>query len=183
MNLNNYQEKAITSKIYDDSVAIPYVVLGICGETAELYEKIVEVIGYGEGADLDLLSKETADIIWYLAAWAEENGLMLEDIAKMSNSESLNTIGDMMDDLIKYSGQIAEFSKKALRDDFADISKGVYPASKMDKTNVSIANLLSTVKSVVAFFGLDFELALQQNIDKLASRAARGVLGGSGDVR
>ena len=45
MNLNEYQEKAITSKIYDDSVAIPYVVLGICGETAELYEKVVEAIG------------------------------------------------------------------------------------------------------------------------------------------
>ena len=183
MNLNEYQEKAITSKIYDDSVAIPYVVLGICGETSELYEKIVEAIGYGDDADLDLLSKETADIIWYLAAWAEENGLMLEDIAKMSDSESHPTIADMMDDLIKYSGQIAEYSKKALRDDFADICKGVYPASKMNKTNVSVANLLSTVKSVVTFFGLDFELALQQNIDKLASRAARGVLGGSGDVR
>lgn len=183
MNLNEYQEKAITSKIYDDSVAIPYVVLGICGETAELYEKIVEAIGYGEGADLDLLSKETADIIWYLAAWAEENGLMLEDIEKMSNMTSHPTIADMMDDLVKYSGQIAEFSKKALRDDFDDISNGVYPASKMDKTNTSVANLLLTVKLIVKYFGLDFETALQENIDKLASRAARGVLGGSGDVR
>tara|TARA_R100000544_G_C2223775_1_gene59243 strand:- start:1129 stop:1680 length:552 start_codon:yes stop_codon:yes gene_type:complete len=183
MNLNEYQNKAITSKIYDDSVAIPYVVLGICGETAELYEKIVEAIGIGDDANLDLLSKETADILWYLAAWAEENGLMLEDIAKMNDSESFNTIGDMMDDLIKYSGQIAEFSKKALRDDFADISKGIYPASKMEKTNVAVANLLSTVKSVVSFYNLDFDTCLQENIDKLASRAARGKIGGSGDER
>ena len=89
----------------------------------------------------------------------------------------------MMDDLIKYSGQIAEYSKKALRDDFADISKGIYPASKMEKTNISVANLLSTVKSVVSFYNLDFNTCLQENIDKLASRAARGKIGGSGDER
>ena len=62
MNLNEYQKLAITTKIYDDSVAIPYVVLGIVGEAAELYEKVTEKINGGD-VSLDLLGKECANII------------------------------------------------------------------------------------------------------------------------
>lgn len=183
MRLNEYQKKAITTKIYDNSVAIPYVILGICGESAELYEKIDETCGDKNFSDLSLLSKETVDVVWYLAAWAEENGLKLEDIEELSKLPIEESITDLMSDLVIYSGQIAEYAKKALRDNFDDISNGVYPTSKMDATNLATSNLLRTIRGIISYYNLDFNTCLQENIDKLASRARRGVLGGSGDVR
>tara|TARA_R110002050_G_scaffold20402_6_gene57831 strand:+ start:78 stop:632 length:555 start_codon:yes stop_codon:yes gene_type:complete len=184
MNLNEYQKLAITTKIYDDSVAIPYVVLGIVGEAAELYEKVTEKLN-GEDVSLDLLGKECADIIWYLAAWADENDLMLKDLI-IENLTYEHVMVDLKRDLesvIIFSGQIAEYAKKALRDDFSDISKGVYPASKMAKTNEAVANLYRATSFVAGSFGLNMEELLINNVEKLASRAERGVLGGSGDKR
>lgn len=185
MNLNEYQKLAITTKIYDDSVAIPYVVLGIAGEAAELYEKVTEQLR-GEGSsDLNLLGKECADIVWYLAAWADENDLMLKDLV-IENLTYEHVLIDMERDLeavVVYAGQIAEYSKKALRDDFNYIKAGIYPPSKMKKTNEAVANLYRATSFVAAGFGLDMEQLLIENVEKLASRAERGVLGGSGDKR
>ena len=184
MNLNEYQKLAITTKIYDDSVAIPYVVLGIVGEAAELYEKVMEKLDGGD-VDLGLLGKECADVVWYLAAWADENGLLLKDLV-IENLTYEHVMVDLKRDLqavVIYSGQIAEYSKKALRDDFEDISKGIYPASKMAKTNEAVANLYRATAFVAGSFGLSMEDLLVENVEKLKSRAERGVLGGSGDKR
>ena len=184
MNLNEYQKAAITDKIYDDSVAIPYIVLGIVGEATELYEKVTEKLE-GKDVSLELLGKECADVIWYLAAWADENGLLLKDLIIENLTYEYPTV-DLDRDLksvVMYAGQIAEYSKKALRDDFADISKGIYPASKMAKTNEAVSNLYRATSFVAASFGLFMEDLLIENVEKLRSRAERGVLGGSGDKR
>lgn len=184
MNLNEYQEKAITTKIYDDSVAIPYVVLGIVGEAVELYEKVKEFEN-GEDVSVDLIGKECADVVWYLAAWADENGLKLKDlvIENLTDEFPLINLDRDIQNVVVYAGQIAEYSKKALRDDFEDISKGVYPESKMKKTNEAVANLYRATSYVAGAFGLVMGDLLVQNVEKLASRAKRGVLGGSGDNR
>lgn len=184
MKLNQYQKKAITTKMYDDSVAIAYIVLGICGESAELYEKIVE--GDTSEGNLELLSKEIGDVAWYLAGWAEENKLKLESIAKFNtvqSSEGQVSIHHLNDQLVLYSGQIAEYTKKALRDNFDEISVGVYPADKLVKVNIAVANLLETIKGIAFYFLLSFDEILEDNIEKLRSRAERGKIGGSGDVR
>lgn len=184
MNLNEYQKLAITDKIYDDSVAIPYIVLGIVGEATELYEKVTEKLD-GKDVSLELLGKECADVVWYLAAWADENGLLLKDlvIEHLTDEYPLINLERDLKNVVIYSGQIAEYSKKALRDDFADISKGVYPASKMKKTNEAVANLYRATSYVAGAFGLVMGDLLIENVEKLKSRAERGVLGGSGDKR
>ena len=43
MNYKEYENKAITTKAYHEKVAIPYVVLGLCGELGETYEKLDQV--------------------------------------------------------------------------------------------------------------------------------------------
>lgn len=184
MNLNDYQKLAITTKIYDDSVAIPYVILGMAGEAAELYEKVMEK-QEGKDVSLSLLGKEVADVMWYCAAWAEENGLMLKDlvIEHQSYEETLIDLDRDIKNVVIFSGQVAEYAKKALRDDFDDISKGIYPASKMAKTNEAVANLLIASSYVAGAYGLWLEDLLKENIEKLSSRAKRGKLGGSGDER
>ena len=48
---------------------------------------------------------------------------------------------------------------------------------------MAIANLLMISEYLASFFGVQVGTILQQNVDKLASRAKRGTLSGSGDVR
>lgn len=184
MNLGDYQQKAITTKIYDDSVAIPYVVLGICGEAAELYEKVSDQLN-GKDVSMDLLGKEAADIVWYLAAWADETGTRLDSLVmNYAGWQPLfNTLEESLEKIILFSGQLAEYTKKALRDNFDEVSQGQYPKSKLDKAHEAVANLYLATREVVWLYGLNLDEILQQNIDKLASRAERGVLGGSGDNR
>ncbi len=182
MDLLEYQELAITTKIYDDSIALPYIVLGICGESSELYEKIVESV-MKPGFDQSLLRKEIGDVAWYLAGWAEENGLQIQTIYQMCDISGQSKLSQLNDGLIVYSGRIAELTKKALRDDFESVSKGVFPEDKLKKVNVAVANLLFTIVSISTYFGFNFMEILQENVDKLASRAKRGVLAGSGDTR
>lgn len=184
MNLNDYQKQAITTKIYDDSVAIPYVILGIAGEAAELYEKIRD---YQQGGDVsfDLIGKECADIVWYLAAYADETGQKLNDLIIENTDYEYPLINPELDlqNLVIYSGRISEYGKKALRDDFEYIKEGLLPQDKIEKINKAVAGLFKATSYIAEGFGLDLGQILRQNIEKLASRAERGVLGGSGDNR
>ena len=58
IDYKTYEELAITTKCYDDKVALPYVVLGLCGEVGELYEKIQQE------SEKDLIVKEFGDVLW-----------------------------------------------------------------------------------------------------------------------
>lgn len=86
MNFQQYQEQAITTKIYSPEVAIPYVVLGITGEAGEIAEKVKKALRDNNGViDEDRkreLSKEVGDVLWYLAALCEELGISLNDVAE-----------------------------------------------------------------------------------------------------
>lgn len=93
MNFKEYQEKAITTKIYDESIAIPYCVLGITGEAGEVAEKVKKYLrdefeNYSQGvmrSEMKTeLSKEIGDVLWYLAALSQELGLELQDIAEQN---------------------------------------------------------------------------------------------------
>lgn len=186
MKLKDYQKQAITTKIYDDSVAFSYVVLGICGEAAELYEKLIfELKQSSENAGTELLQKEIGDVAWYLAAWAEENSLQLVDIFKLADREVFPTNGlyKISQELVLYSGEIAEITKKALRDNFSEMRNRKFPEEKLVKVNLAAANLMSVLTSICFYLDFSFEQILTDNVEKLKSRTRRGTLGGSGDTR
>lgn len=108
LTFNEYQEKAITTKIYYESIdkfietlEIPkqenrdklkrtlsyfYVAFGLAGETGEIMEKLKKIIRdknceFSE-EDLGLLKKEFGDVQWYNAAGADEFKWNLGDIAQ-----------------------------------------------------------------------------------------------------
>ena len=76
------------------------------------------------------------------------------------------------------AGEIAEKVKKIIRDKNGQVSK---------KDEEEMAKEVGDVLWYLAVFahhlGLSFETIAQQNLDKLQSRKARGVLGGTGDNR
>lgn len=88
LTFEEYQNKAITTKIYPEGLAIPYVTLGLMGEAGEVAEKIKKIIRDKNGVindeDKILLSKEIGDVLWYCAALADELGLRICDVAQQN---------------------------------------------------------------------------------------------------
>jgi NTP pyrophosphatase (non-canonical NTP hydrolase) len=93
MDFQEYQKQAITTKIYDQSIALPYVVLGITGEAGEVAEKMKKYLrdefddfAYGRMRPelKNEISKEVGDVLWYLAALCDELGLNFNEVAQQN---------------------------------------------------------------------------------------------------
>lgn len=186
LTLSVYQEKAITTKIYRDEVALPYVVLGLCGEAAEMKEKSIELIRNAFSQEIRVeFAKEVGDVAWYMAAIASETKQDLGDFGRILVFESNgnSNLEEAVDTLLIQAGGIAEVMKKALRDNYEEVSSGRIPQDKLSKINNFLSKLIVAIQVVCVISGLDFSQILQENIDKLQSRKERNTLGGSGDNR
>jgi len=76
------------------------------------------------------------------------------------------------------AGEVAEKIKKAIRDDGGALSE-----ARREALAAELGDVLWYVAQLATEAGLDLETIAEGNLDKLASRAARGVLAGSGDLR
>lgn len=80
--------------------------------------------------------------------------------------------------LVGEAGEIAEKSKKIIRDKDSDFAQ----FDKEDLTK-ELGDVLWFVAMLADYFDIPLEEVGQANIKKLASRLERGVIGGSGDNR
>jgi NTP pyrophosphatase (non-canonical NTP hydrolase) len=76
------------------------------------------------------------------------------------------------------AGEVAEHAKKAIRDDAGKISDERKAAMSKE-----LGDVLWYVAQLATELGLDLDDIAGQNLEKLRSRQARGVLSGSGDDR
>lgn len=76
------------------------------------------------------------------------------------------------------SGEVAEKIKKIIRDDGGTVSE-----EKKQEILKELGDVLWYVAQISTELGLSLEDVAQGNLDKLASRAARLVISGSGDNR
>jgi len=76
------------------------------------------------------------------------------------------------------SGEVADKVKKVIRDQGGEFSAEVIEGLKLE-----LGDVLWYVSQLASELGLDLDQVAQANLDKLASRAARNVLSGSGDLR
>lgn len=108
MTLDEYQDLAMDSAVYDSRFAIVYPALKLSGEAGEVSEKIGKRLRDMDG-DLtdpewqDTVAKELGDVLWYIAALARDIGWSLEEIAeanlsKLASRMSRGTIGGSGDD-------------------------------------------------------------------------------------
>ena len=71
-----------------------YPVLGLCGESGEIAEKIKKVIrdegGIVSEHKREEIKKELGDVLWYISQIATELGLSLDAVAKL-NIEKLRS--------------------------------------------------------------------------------------------
>ena len=88
MTLEEYQKRALTTVIETDNEFrdLLHWVLGINGEAGEIAETMKEITRDKNGeltdGDKKELAKEVGDVLWYLAVFAHNLGVPLEDIAK-----------------------------------------------------------------------------------------------------
>ena len=76
------------------------------------------------------------------------------------------------------AGEVAEHAKKAIRDDEGKVSDERKTAMAKE-----LGDVLWYVAQLATELGLDLDEIAGQNLEKLLSRQARGVLSGSGDDR
>ena len=76
------------------------------------------------------------------------------------------------------AGEVADKVKKVLRDHGGVIDQAALAALRLE-----LGDVLWYVTQLATELGLDLADIAQANLDKLASRAARNVIGGSGDMR
>ncbi len=98
MHLTEYQMKARKTKEYPALMGLLYTALGLTGEAGEYANKVKKSIrGDGNAPTRGELAAELGDVLWYVAAAADEIGFDLEDIAsfnldKLRDRQSKGTI-------------------------------------------------------------------------------------------
>ena len=76
------------------------------------------------------------------------------------------------------AGEVADKVKKVIRD-----RDGVFSPEVIAALQLELGDVLWYVAQLATELGLDLEAVAQANLDKLASRAARNVIAGDGDLR
>ena len=87
MTLNDYQIDAMGVRL--PSASPEYALQGLVGEVGELLSLTAKAIRDGKKLDHELMiKKELGDVLWFVAAIAQDNGYTLDDIA-LSNLHKL----------------------------------------------------------------------------------------------
>lgn len=88
MTFEEYQKKALSTVIStdDEFKDLLHWVLGINGEAGEVAEKMKKIIrdkgGVVSEDDKKELAKELGDVLWYLAVFANDLGVSMDQIAQ-----------------------------------------------------------------------------------------------------
>lgn len=182
LSLDEYQNDALRTAIYPEDRGLEYTTLGLLSEVAELIDKYMQWAQDQNSEELknEVLS-ELGDNYWYVAAIAHSMGERLSDVIVWNEPDQ--AIAYMSTDellllLASYGGDIAGFVKKAIRD-----NGGVLTSAQFDGVTDALTNVLAILDTIALFFDATPAGVQAKNLDKLASRQSRKVIGGSGDNR
>lgn len=81
-----YQRAAMKFRL--ESADVPYALLGLVGEVGELYGALAKALRDGTDVSPEYIQKELGDILWFIAAIADDAQLDLQDVA-VANLEKL----------------------------------------------------------------------------------------------
>jgi NTP pyrophosphatase (non-canonical NTP hydrolase) len=85
MDLSEYQRAAArTSTGGGAKLTIAVSAMGLAGEAGEVCDLLKKEIGHGHDPDLEKLTLELGDALWYLSDLATLHGLSLDNIAQMN---------------------------------------------------------------------------------------------------
>jgi NTP pyrophosphatase (non-canonical NTP hydrolase) len=184
MELITYAEAIKAFAIYPQDQGVRYTRLGFHGEVGELTNQVKKMIRDDAGALTDQrrldLTKELGDVAWYVTRLAYHLGVNLEEVEILLGANPLA-------DVVEYD---TSPSLVASVEGLAGLSAVFFiegPDQILKHEKKGFVEFTSAAFSLIAdiadHLGTDLASILEQNHTKLASRAARGALGGSGDNR
>jgi NTP pyrophosphatase (non-canonical NTP hydrolase) len=177
MLLDEYQTGAASTAIYPGELIYP--TLGLCGEMGELFAAIKEKRIRCDGPDN--IKKEASDVLWYAANIAKDIDVLLSEVMGRENFEDRTEgwgVAKALSELAIYAGEVAENVKKAIRD-----NDGVVTADRHENIVKALRWVVIWLERLCSNYGATLGEGAQLNLDKLRSRAERGVLKGDGDAR
>lgn len=83
MLFTEYQEKAATTRLEGAKHPL-YAILGLVGEAGEIAEKYKKSLRGDKPLDKESTALELGDVLWYIAALADDLGYSMETIAQMN---------------------------------------------------------------------------------------------------
>jgi NTP pyrophosphatase (non-canonical NTP hydrolase) len=97
LSFAEYEEIIDLTAIYPNKGNnLTYPVLGLCGETGEVAEKVKKIIRDSDGVMSDevrlLLIKEVGDVLWYATALSHELGTTLEEVAQTNYQKLIDRL-------------------------------------------------------------------------------------------
>ena len=90
MTFEEYQKQALKTAITNPDPLMDKTIMamGISGEAGEVLEKWKKIVAYKQGVitdeDLQELTKELGDVVWYIAVFAQSLGVNLEDVMRLN---------------------------------------------------------------------------------------------------
>lgn len=193
MDFESYREQARTTAIYPRRGRnLAYAALGLADEVGELIQVALDMGGPEEAEQREAaFVKEAGDVLWFVACTLDEAGIEEFsagdlDVGALEMGDALDASGEM--DLVRdtariqtHAGRVAGRVSKAIRD-HSDVLDEV----GRDQVREALDRLVGELARAV-FVASEGRLSLDDvaraNVEKLASRAERGRLGGSGDDR
>ena len=92
MEINDYQSRAHATA-GGECDTLMYLGLALCGEAGEVAEKIKKIVRDQNGkiyhTDVDAITLELGDVLWYLSVMAAKLGVSLEKVASL-NLDKIN---------------------------------------------------------------------------------------------
>ena len=91
LDFKEYEKVAMSTKVGWNNNEILYPLIGMCGETGEVADKIKKVLrdkngDFSEDDRIEIL-KEIGDTLWYMTALCHDLGYSLEDAANINLSK------------------------------------------------------------------------------------------------
>lgn len=88
IDIDNYQKECKKTAIYPTEYSVIYPVIGMCGETGEVAEKIKKIIRdknsiFDETSKIEIM-KELGDVMWYISNIATDLNVNMSDILTMN---------------------------------------------------------------------------------------------------
>lgn len=157
-DFKTYQQQALTTAL-PSALTMDYLAPGLIAELGEVFGKQAKAVR--DGWDTDRLNREVCaelgDCCWFIALIAHVQGVEV------------------------FTDRPLAFTTTSLREGMrgAMVTRPL-PA---EREGQRLSHLIAVIAAQAATHGSTLEAVAQANLDKLADRQARGVLGGSGDAR
>lgn len=180
MNFKEYEAHAASTACYAKEVAIPYVIMGLTNELAEVYEKV------DCAAEAKEIVKEIGDVLWYIAMTRQElelPELEFPEIVKKLTDEDVYHLSPSY--LLQQTGIINGHVKKFFRDD--DYKAG-FTEKRKEPCHKALKEILQGLQNLAVYIeGNKGDSSLvsiaKGNVEKLSKRKVENKIHGDGDNR